>query len=107
MISPMRETSCCSITLDPISKTLKTIAEDNRLRILCLLKSKEHCVCELQEALGLPHNLLVHHLGKLKNVGLIESRKQHKYTYYRLSQDHYQQFLKDINFLLEVKTHEQ
>lgn len=103
MIFHMQNDTCCAIALAPISKTLKTIAEGNRLKILCLLKAKESCVCELQEELGLPHNLLVHHLSKLKNVGLIESRKQHKYTYYKLKQDHYQQFLRDINSLLEVK----
>jgi len=98
----MPKNSCSSISINPISKALKTIAEDNRLKILCLLKGQEFCVCELEEALGLPHNLLLHHINKLKKIGLITSRKQQKYTYYSLQNDNYKQFLKDLNFLLEV-----
>jgi DNA-binding transcriptional ArsR family regulator len=48
-----------------ISKMLKNIAENNRLKIICLLTKKEKCVCELMDELGLPQNLISYHLKVL------------------------------------------
>ena len=95
--------ACCSIRLAPVSKVLKTISEDTRLKILCMLKGGEQCVCEIQEALRLPHTLVLHHLNKLKSIGLIQLRKENKYTFYRLELDAYGQFLRDLNLLLGVR----
>ena len=57
------------------AKLLKVIAEENRLKILCLLKAGELCVCDIWENLGIPQNLASHHLKVLKSVGLIDSKK--------------------------------
>ena len=53
----------------------KTLADPNRLRILDVLMEGDSCNCELNERLGLPPNLLSHHLGVLRKVGLINSRR--------------------------------
>lgn len=68
-----------------IASLLKIIAEENRLKILCVLKSGEHCVCQLIDHLGLPQSLLSHHLKGLKEVGLIKSSKRGLWVYYSLT----------------------
>ena len=53
------------------SDFLKIIAEENRLKILCMLKSGELCVCDICQEMGLPQNLVSHHLKVLKEAELI------------------------------------
>jgi ArsR family transcriptional regulator len=54
---------------------LKALADPNRLRIFDLLMQGDSCNCELTEKLGLPPNLLSHHLRVLREAGLIDSRR--------------------------------
>ncbi len=63
---------------------LKLIAEENRLKIVCLLAQSELCVCEIWSALNIPQNLTSHHLKALKEYGLILSRKDGLNVYYSL-----------------------
>ena len=46
---------------------------------------KECCVGELWKKLGLPQNLVSHHLKVLKTTGLISSEKQGLKVIYRLN----------------------
>jgi len=53
----------------------KILADPNRLRIIAMLMQGDSCNCELNEKLGLPANLLSHHLRILRQAGLISSRR--------------------------------
>lgn len=64
---------------------LKIIAEENRLKILCLLQSGERCVCEIWQFLDLPQNLTSHHLKVLKDFGLVDDRKNGLKVYYSIN----------------------
>ena len=64
--------------LSQTAKFLKIISEENeenRLKILCLLREKEKCVCDIWQYLDLAQNLTSHHLKVLKNFGLVSSRQ--------------------------------
>ena len=76
---------------------LKIISEANRLRILCLLKGGEKCVCEIWRFLDLPQNLASHHLKVLKDFGLLSARKDGLNIYYSIDQ----QTLDDYSKLLD------
>jgi ArsR family transcriptional regulator len=54
---------------------LKALAEPNRLRIFAELMQGDSCNCELKDNLGLPPNLLSHHLRALSEAGLVTSRR--------------------------------
>jgi ArsR family transcriptional regulator len=62
-------------TLDGTAAVLKALADPNRLRIFDLLMQGDSCNCELNERLGMPPNLLSHHLRILRQAGLINSRR--------------------------------
>jgi DNA-binding transcriptional ArsR family regulator len=64
---------------------LKVIAEENRLRILCILKKEERCVCEIIEHLKLSQSLVSHHLKCLKDADLIQDSKKGLWVYYSLT----------------------
>ncbi|PJE75918.1 ArsR family transcriptional regulator [Candidatus Uhrbacteria bacterium CG10_big_fil_rev_8_21_14_0_10_48_11] len=55
---------------------LKIISEENRLKILCLLRGGEKCVCDIWQYLGLAQNLTSHHLKVLKDFGLVSSKQK-------------------------------
>ena len=69
-----------------ILKTLRVIADPNRLRILVLLEQEELTVAELQEILGLGQSTISTHLSQLKNAGLVEDRRAGKNSLYRPGQ---------------------
>jgi ArsR family transcriptional regulator len=71
-----------SIRFIDLERFLRVIGEDNRLKIIYLLKDGERCVCEIWQNLDLPQNLISSHLKILKDFGLIRSRKEGKRIYY-------------------------
>ncbi len=69
---------------------LQALADANRLRILNVLMQGDSCNCELNERLGLPPNLLSHHLRALRQAGLVRSRRDAvdgRWSYYVVSKD--------------------
>ncbi|MBS1802315.1 MAG: metalloregulator ArsR/SmtB family transcription factor [Acidobacteria bacterium] len=67
-----------------IVKTLRVVADPNRLRILLLLKAEELSVAELQEILVMGQSTISTHLSLLKQAGLVEDRRIGKNSLYRL-----------------------
>jgi ArsR family transcriptional regulator, arsenate/arsenite/antimonite-responsive transcriptional repressor len=60
------------------------LADENRLRLLHLIKDGEICVCYLQEVLQTNQPKISRHLAYLKKAGLVESRREGKWMHYRL-----------------------
>jgi ubiquinone/menaquinone biosynthesis C-methylase UbiE/DNA-binding transcriptional ArsR family regulator len=69
-----------------ILKSLRLLADPNRLRILLLLAAEELSVAELQEILGVGQSTISTQLSQLKTAGLIEDRRAGKNNLYRLDQ---------------------
>lgn len=92
----MKKYKCVERDLYRLSLLLKNISEEKRLKIICLLKEREFCVCEIIDALELPHNLLSHHLKVLKRMKLVSFRKEGKFRLYRLNHKEMDLFLDDL-----------
>lgn len=72
-------------TLDEAMAVLKALAEPNRLSIFGELMRGDSCNCELGDKLGLPPNLLSHHLRVLSEAGMVTSRRDNidgRWIYY-------------------------
>ncbi|HUX28695.1 MAG TPA: metalloregulator ArsR/SmtB family transcription factor, partial [Terracidiphilus sp.] len=67
-----------------IVKSLRVVADPNRLRILLLLQEEELSVAELQEILVMGQSTISTHLSQLKQVGLVEDRRTGKSNLYRM-----------------------
>ena len=63
---------------------LKQLANENRLWILCQLLEGELSVGELNERVDLSQSALSQHLAKLRQEGLVSTRKQGLNVYYSL-----------------------
>jgi ArsR family transcriptional regulator len=62
-------------TVAKVTHIFRALSDPTRLQILALLMQGDSCNCELQDALGLPANLLSHHLSILRKADLLESRR--------------------------------
>ncbi|MDD5382151.1 MAG: metalloregulator ArsR/SmtB family transcription factor [Candidatus Margulisbacteria bacterium] len=95
-----RNAKCCRLDLKFMAQALQTISEPNRLKIICLLRRGERCVCQLEEALKIKHNLICHHLKALSGLGLLKSKSRGNFTFYSLDNKAYQALLTGINKVL-------
>ncbi|MBN1444589.1 MAG: winged helix-turn-helix transcriptional regulator [Candidatus Omnitrophica bacterium] len=66
--------------MDILEKTLKALANKNRLRIVKMLEKKNLCVCEITAVLGIKQPSVTAHLLKLKSAGIIGERQNGLYT---------------------------
>ncbi|HWQ49214.1 MAG TPA: metalloregulator ArsR/SmtB family transcription factor, partial [Methanosarcina sp.] len=71
---------------------LKALADENRIRILNLLKNRELCVCDIEAILGIKQSNTSRHLNKLKMAGIIVSVKKSQWVYYQLNDSTFQKF---------------
>jgi len=70
-----------------LSAILKIVSEESRLKLLCILRGGEHCVCELMKHVDLSQSLISHHLKDLKDAGVIVDDKRGLRVYYSLTDE--------------------
>lgn len=64
---------------------LKALSNENRLLIMCYLtEAGEMSVGRLAENVGLSQSALSQHLAKLRDEGLVETRRQSQTIFYRV-----------------------
>ncbi|MDR1569690.1 MAG: metalloregulator ArsR/SmtB family transcription factor [Oscillospiraceae bacterium] len=63
----------------------KALSDENRLRVLELLRSGEKCACVLLDDLLVGQPTLSHHMKILVDSGIVNARKAGKWTYYSIS----------------------
>ena len=73
--------------MQDLMDVLKALADENRLRMLRALQDGELCVCRLIALLDLAPSTVSKHLSLLRAARLVESRKEGRWLYYRLSSD--------------------
>ena len=71
----------------------KVFGDSTRVKILYALIASEICVQDLSELLGLNQSAVSHQLRILKQTGLVKYRKDGKYAFYSLDDDHVTQIL--------------
>ena len=69
------------------SKIFKAFCDPNRLKILDILKSGEHCACKLLEILDVSQSTLSHHMKILTDSKIVNVRKDGKWSHYSLSRE--------------------
>lgn len=77
-------------------KKMKALSDATRLRMFLLILRGEKCVCEIEYLFKMPQSTVSRNLGILENSGLITKRKNGKWTYYRIKDSHFGDFIKSI-----------
>jgi DNA-binding transcriptional ArsR family regulator len=70
-----------------VMTVIKALADENRVRILLAVQSRELCVCQIVELLGLAPSTVSKHLSILHQARLVDSRKEGRWIFYRAAGD--------------------
>lgn len=66
----------------------KAVSDGNRVRVLmALMHQKELCACHIIELLRISAPTVSRHMGLLQTAGLVTSRKDSRWVYYRLADE--------------------
>jgi DNA-binding transcriptional ArsR family regulator len=71
---------------DEVAEVLKAMANGHRLLILCELLKGERSVSALEEVVGLSQSALSQHLAKLRDFGVVATRREAQSIYYSLAE---------------------
>jgi|SRR5699024_5166918 len=75
----------------------KVLGDENRLRIINLLRQGELCVCEIEITLDTTQSNVSRHLTRLRNEEIVIFEKKAQWTYYQINPD----FIKKNKLLYE------
>lgn len=67
------------------AQIFKAFCDENRIRILEMLQTGEKCGCKLLEELNVTQPTLSHHMKILCDAGIVDGRKEGKWTHYKIS----------------------
>ena len=81
----------------------KALADTNRIMIVDMLSCGELCACKILEKLGITQPTLSHHMKILCECGLVNSRKDGKWTHYSLNATTIEQFKEFLTFVTTEK----
>jgi len=76
--------SIADLDVRRFSRVFRALSDETRVRIVALLSHGELCVCHVENALALGQSTVSRHLGILKAAGLVDSRRDGSWVYYRL-----------------------
>jgi ArsR family transcriptional regulator len=92
--TPDRERGvCCSVEFSladeravKLADVLKALADPTRVQIVAALRDAKAplCTCDFTAASDLSQPTITHHMGKLREAGLVEATRSGIWTYYRL-----------------------
>ncbi len=63
---------------------MKSLSNPSRLLVLCALVTREHTVGELEQLTGLSQSAISQHLARLRDGGLVETRREAQRIFYSL-----------------------
>lgn len=72
--------------MEKVLSIMKALSDGNRLRIVAALMAfDELCACQITELLQVSGATVSRHLASLVNAGVLESRKDGRWVFYRLN----------------------
>lgn len=66
----------------------KIIGDNTRCKLIWALQGRQMCVCDLASLLSMTKSAISHQLRKLRECGVVKSRREGKEVYYCLDDDH-------------------
>ena len=88
-ICPMNRTTPPDIDLDADAQSaaglLRVLANEHRLQVLCALRQGELSVGQIADHVGLSQSALSQHLARLRQDGVVATRRQGQTIFYRIA----------------------
>lgn len=83
--------------ITPITRLLKVLANENRLKTLCHLQRGEKCVGELMVLAGLAQSVTSQHLALMRQENIVRFRRDVRTIFYSLNCRHTAAILRTLN----------
>lgn len=94
----MKFTKLSVIQLETAANMLKAMAHPMRIAIMNMLdESKELSVTQIHEKLDIEQSTASHHLGILKDKGILFSKREGKNTLYSIKHENFKSIVECIN----------
>lgn len=91
---------------EKISRIIRAISTPTRLQILIAIGNGEACVCHLEALLDLRQAYISQQLMEMRDAELVDTRRDGRYIFYRLTNPQLIDLLIDIGKLFDVHTEE-
>ena len=91
--------AAAAVDVTPMSRLIKALGDDVRLRIVALLAHGELCVCHIEAALELTQPNASRHLAILRAAGIVSHRRRDKWVHYRLAEQPNEECARQLNAL--------
>src|SRR5512144_800041 len=84
----MKSASLDEHTAAHVAELFRAFSDTSRVRILSALLTGEKNVGTLAEAVGISESAVSHHMRGLRQMHLVQSRREGKEVYYRIEDEH-------------------
>ena len=84
------------------SSQFKALADDNRLQILQLLLTHDHCVRSLSRKLGISESAVSQHIKLLREAGFLYGEKHGHFTHYKVDRQTLRILAKNLATLADL-----
>ena len=78
-----------------LAETFKTLGDYSRIQIVWALSHGELCVGDIAELLSISPSAVSHHLRTLRNLKLVNVRREHRTVFYSLDDKHIEHLLEE------------
>ncbi len=103
-----------NINTKNLAKVFKALSDENRLKILSSIYTKEckcnelscrneSCIKDLSKSLNITVPTISHHIKELVNAGLITTKKEGRWVYCRINQRSFKRTYRFLNKFLTTK----
>jgi DNA-binding transcriptional ArsR family regulator len=75
-------------TATEVAELFRAFSDASRVRILSALAKREYNVTQLALAIGLSESGISHHLRSLRQMHLVQTRREGKEVHYRIEDEH-------------------
>jgi len=75
-------------TAAQVAQLFTTLSDTSRVRIIGALSARELSVGEIAAIVGISQSAVSHHLRHLRQMYLVRARKEGRYVYYSLDDEH-------------------
>jgi ArsR family transcriptional regulator len=114
LVNPREPIMTTKTKADPADRVFGALASKPRREILRLLASGagagdprccgayDVCACRFSEELGLSASTVSHHMHVLSEAGMVTSRKEGLWVYYRIRPEAFEAAIRDLAFLRDA-----
>ena len=79
-----------------LTKTLKVLSDESRLRVLNLIQERECCVCEVMQVMSISQSKASRICSALYDAGLLNLRRDGRWVHYSIANDPSKEYVADI-----------